>query len=202
MSYVLKHGNDYIAKAYDGSLYITSNAESAMKLAEEKKAVNIRKSLPRQIRAYGAWNVTKIEDKFQCIQTKKETINSQPNYTPVSMDKVTEMIQGLSEQFRTMQDNTKWLEQQLSESDQEILDLLHYIEFYDFNACEGYKLAKKLKNIRLKRRNAKNQLEAIKIINNTCNMLANGSTDLALRRLDNQHYKPRILTEMFEGRKH
>jgi hypothetical protein len=49
--------------------------------------------------------------------------------------------------------------EQLKKVDQEILDLLHVLEFTNFNAYQGYKLAKEIQNARNQRRILKNELE-------------------------------------------
>lgn len=40
-------------------------------------------------------------------------------------------------------------------------DILHLIEFNKFNACEGYMLSKRLQELRVLRRNAKNERQAL-----------------------------------------
>lgn len=46
------------------------------------------------------------------------------------------------------------------------LDMLHVIENTNFNACEGYKLAKKIRDNRHSRRQIKNELEPLKQLKN------------------------------------
>lgn len=46
-------------------------------------------------------------------------------------------------------------------ADRQTQDILHEIEFGNFNAVEGYHLAKKIQQVRQSRREAKNQREAI-----------------------------------------
>ena len=61
----------------------------------------------------------------------------------------------------------------LSDLDLEEQDLLHYIETEKFNAVEGYKLSKKIKEIRLERRKVKNELALINIFQQSSNKLIN-----------------------------
>ena len=61
----------------------------------------------------------------------------------------------------------------LSDLDLEEQDLLHYIETEKFNAVEGYKLSKKIKEIRLERRKVKNELALINIFQQNSNKLIN-----------------------------
>ncbi|WP_054751398.1 hypothetical protein [Piscibacillus salipiscarius] len=47
------------------------------------------------------------------------------------------------------------------ELEQEQLDLLHVTEFSNFNASEGYSLSKEVKEVRMKRRQLKNENELL-----------------------------------------
>ena len=53
------------------------------------------------------------------------------------------------------------LTQNLSTADREISDELHYIEFCNLNASEGYKSYKRLKELQQKRRAIKNSFEML-----------------------------------------
>lgn len=60
--------------------------------------------------------------------------------------------------------NDKWyseLKEELSIVDKERSDLLHYAEMVSFNASEGYRIAKELKENAIRRREIKNLLEAV-----------------------------------------
>jgi hypothetical protein len=61
----------------------------------------------------------------------------------------------------------------LSDLDLEEQDLLHYIETEKFNAVEGYKLSKKIKEIRLERRKVKNELSLVNLFQQNANKLIN-----------------------------
>lgn len=185
MSYIIQCDDGYVAQK-KGKYCITSNKDEAFVIVEEQAAKNILKSsLPKEIR-----------ENNPIIISNGDVINNE--YTPIDMDNVKTLICSLSDQFKAMKGNKEWLLEMESKIDREISDILHYIEFYPFNACDGYKLAKDLRDLRLKRRDVKNQLEAIQIISShSCNMLADGRTNKALCEIENKEYKPRILTELF-----
>ena len=191
MSYIIQCGDGYIARNKNNSFYVAANETEAFKIADEQKAINIMTRLPKAVR-------TNNEQLIEIVDLAS-TVNNQ--YVPIDMSHVKELICNLSDQFKAMKGNKEWLLEMESNVDKEISDILHYIEFYSFNACDGYKLAKELKNLRLKRRDIKNQLEVINIISNhTCNMLADGKTNKALCNIENKQYTPRVLTEIFEAR--
>lgn len=53
---------------------------------------------------------------------------------------------------------------EIKQCELEIEDLEHVLEFSNFNASDGYKLAKELKEVRQKRRTLKNELELLEVI--------------------------------------
>lgn len=71
------------------------------------------------------------------------------------------------------EDRKNLLVNSLSELDLEQQDLLHYIENEKFNAVDGYKLSKKIKEIRTERRKVKNELAMISIFEANSNKLIN-----------------------------
>lgn len=82
-------------------------------------------------------------------------------------------------------------------------DLLHLIENDNFNAAEGYFYAKRLKDVRMERRDVKNELEPLASLRDSLHnqKLEFGkietrvkNIDVKLKRLkDNKVYSPRIL---------
>lgn len=73
------------------------------------------------------------------------------------------------------EDSKDQLVQELSTCDLKEQDILHYIELEKFNCVDGYKLAKKLKEIRQERRKIKDKLDLINIFQNHSNKLINSS---------------------------
>jgi Tfp pilus assembly protein PilO len=86
-------------------------------------------------------------------------------------------------------------------------DLLHLIEFDNFNAYEGYLYAKKLKETRNERRKIKNELEPMKIMIDNIRPLKEKfkqtyeKVDIADKRLHNSKYHPRVLKNLFKETK-
>lgn len=193
MKFIIKCGSGYVGKQSNGATYVVSKQENAWKIDTEQKAVNIMSTLPKLMK--------QKETEVICLEDEEDDKYINDEYTPVNIDNVKSLICDLSDQLKTMQGNKSWLTEMHSKIDREISDILHYIEFYSFNACQGYKLAKELKELRLKRRDIKNQLEAIDIINShSCSMLADGKTNKALCNIENKSYTPRVLTELFEDK--
>ena len=75
-------------------------------------------------------------------------------------------------------------------------DILHLIEFNKFNACEGYMLSKRLKELRILRRNAKNERQALQSLISKIEPTLK-STKKAIDKIEksfnNKKYNPRII---------
>ena len=71
---------------------------------------------------------------------------------------ITELIT-LGQSYYELEDVFSQLTQKLSTIDRKISDVEHFIETTDQNACNGYKLYRKLKDLRVERRNIKRLIE-------------------------------------------
>jgi hypothetical protein len=87
------------------------------------------------------------------------------------------------------------------------LDILHVIEGSNFNAYEGYMLCKKLKEIRMQRRDIKNELRVLQIIQNNfisknykqLKQISTNVNDMDLRLSKTNSilfYRPRVLSSV------
>lgn len=92
------------------------------------------------------------------------------------------------------------LNNELSIVDKEIVDLEHYIEFYNFSASQGYNAYKMLQERFIKRREIKNKLDKCSIIwnGNIKEFADNRSVINKINGLKNKKYNPRILKELFQ----
>lgn len=90
----------------------------------------------------------------------------------------------------------------LSQVDKEICDIMHYIEFNNLDATNGYKTYKMLKDCRLRRRKIKDDLEKVNIIIPAFEdkeFVGKLKTCLnQIKGLEHRKYTPRILDELFE----
>lgn len=90
------------------------------------------------------------------------------------------------------------LNTKLSNTDKEITDIKHYIEFYPLSASKGYQVAKLLKDCLIKRREIKNELEILERIQvMSVGHIGNGKGRDDLDKMLEKHYQPRVLKELF-----
>lgn len=190
--YVIANGKNYVSQKLGNVVNNISKAAQYTKLEDVNKAYT--NCISKQLKNLG-FKVEQVEVE----DNSNERIN--PSYTSVDIDKMKEEIKELSNDFSLLKGNKEWLTDEESKIDKQISDILHYIEFYTFSASDGYKLCKALKELRLRRREIKNELELINIISvHTCNNIANGNTSKAIDGLENKQYAPRVLNDLFISR--
>lgn len=92
-----------------------------------------------------------------------------------------------------------YLNEQLSKVDKEISDIMHYIEFNQLNAAEGYKAYRLLREKRIERRAIKDDFEKFQVVSSAkISDIFNGTLEKKLNETMNRTYTPRVLTELFE----
>lgn len=111
-----------------------------------------------------------IEQSGTCIIRHKTLVKLQefPEAFNISygeeascLDWVLKVISSLNSYQNQVVEEMEKLTQNLSTVDREICDELHYIEFCNLNAAEGYKSYKRLKELQQKRRAIKNSFEML-----------------------------------------
>lgn len=101
----------------------------------------------------------------------------------------------LLETCNSIRADIKTLQDQLSGCDRLQSDLLHIIENENFNAAQGYKLAKMLQDNRGTRRRIKNELETLIMLRNSIVDTNLNKLKLIQKRIDK---KNEILAELSE----
>ncbi len=90
----------------------------------------------------------------------------------------------------------------LSEIDEEVCDILHYVEFGRLNASQGWAASEMIKAARIRRRKVKDLLYIIQQIQSRSGGVSEvESAKNAIVKLNQRVYKPRKLDFLFEDRK-
>lgn len=195
MSCILVDGDIYLGMTNNNYIPVKDKEDAKIFQSEQNAMSILRSCVPKILRKNYNWKTMAVEE----IVSSDSKINIQ--YTPIDIDDLKESIGSLSNKLSILKGNKEWLLEELSNIDKQICDVMHYLEFNNFSACEGYKLCKALKELRLKRREVKNELELINIVNtHSCNNIINGSTSKAIAGLETKQYAPRVLVELFEQR--
>lgn len=194
---------------------ITHEFEKAMIFTNNVRPQQIVRMLPKSIQKYGPFEIHVVKDTPQPDLTTPIKV---ANNTEIKLESKSEVeVEGKKEfnyqeikdelnsfapKLKSIIDQQEMLNIELSNIDIEIQDILHYIEFHKFSACEGYKLAKMIQVARDKRRKVKNKLEVINIFKtSTCTSISSGHLVNRLDGIDHKVYKPRVLDELFENGK-
>lgn len=103
---------------------------------------------------------------------------------------------------KMIQSEYEEIKEEKSKLDMEITDILHYIEFNNFNAVQGYKLAKMLKDVTKRRREVKKTETQLDIIlNNTISNVSKKGikiNNIEKEQYCNERYTPRVLVDLFK----
>lgn len=199
---------------------ITHEFDKAMIFQNATRPGQIIRMLPKVMQKYGPFEIHVVKDTSQPDLLTAEDITKilSENKTSVDLQEKTEVkveckkefdfqeikdeLNSFAPKLKSILDQQEMLKLELSNIDLEISDILHYIEFHRFSACDGYKLAKMIQVASDKRREIKKQLEVINIFKtSTCTSISSGHLINKIDNVDDKIYRPRILNNLFENGK-
>ena len=147
--------------------------------------------------------------------------NKEPTVAEINTEKKNlhiETVKEISEQENTDSQISKWqdglekftdfiiesetrkseLLESMSNIDKEVVDIEHYIELNNLNACQGFLAYKMLRNRLRKRRKIKNELQVLSQLGN-CKIDSAMMKDVqdAIKLLEHKKYTPRVLVDLF-----
>ena len=203
--FILTDGNRFIKQDVDGKYKQTTNLSLADTWDSHKVAEAVLKnSIPRSLSSiyYVAEIVNDEIVKRSNPATRREkkrtgdVIRFNNSFGDSEWCKC---FEGLDLVFEKAFKRGYELSQEIQDIDLEISDVVHYIEFNNLNAREGYKIYKKLNELLCKRRSLKfeqrvvtsinSNHKAIDYINNIISTINDCKKDV---------YKPRILADLFK----
>ena len=111
---------------------------------------------------------------------------------------ILEITKEVIEWGKGLEKKKRELLEQLSQADLEIVDIEHAIEFYTLNARDGYKLYKKLHDVRIKRRNIKDELQMLSVLEPNLSAEVAHRLEKNINGLNNRKYTPRTNIELFK----
>lgn len=111
-----------------------------------------------------------------------------------------EELKVIKEKFEQLDKRKSELSEKHSQLDKKIEDIMHCAEFYELDACKGYKLYKILHQTRIERRIVTNELKAI---GETLSRLSISNIKGAIKETENAFskdkiYTPRVVDELFD----
>lgn len=183
MPYIITNPQEnlFIHKNKNQSLSVTSSKQQAYNWNTFDKANNVLEHLPPSILINSSsWKITCTSSEKNTSMTSSLNSNLQTNQN---------LREEISKLKSSLQQELEQVREQLSQYDKEKEDVLHYIEFANLNAYQGYKVYNLLHEIMQDRRTAKDRILYLQI-------LINKLSDTPLPPKERQ-YTPRALPTLF-----
>ena len=205
--YVISDGKGrYLKSDYRNHYTITSNIVLADRFSRIDADRVYKNYVPKKMRKDFHIEIYELPSAKEVKETKKvipvtmkeiETNSIKAINDPEIqrwLDKVTS-FNGLVKEATVRRET---LNNKLSDIDQEITDIMHFIEWKKLNAAQMCKACKMLKERREKRRKIKNELKVVTYITE-CTTRTTMEEDLhkIIDTLDNRKYEPRKMTELY-----
>lgn len=187
--YIITNGSNYISYDKNQKMTVVSEKELAKRFTKTK-AENFVKNLTVPMKNLGYH----IESDVETNQLIEKTSNE----TDKEIQNILSQVQEFESYIQDIGKKRDALTYEMSKVDAEIEDILHAAEFYNLNACEGYKLYKMLREARIKRRKLKDYIEVVGYVENTTGkeLGENKGSKLILGKMTRE-YTPRVLKELF-----
>ena len=197
---ITDNAGQYIA--YDKVFFITTDKDEAQQWKTEKAACNVLKVsiIPNN----------SIEGNFVVVNTKTNEVvdenKEEPQreiYTQTELETMRYKTEDAISYLLYINQHWTDLWQQLSEVEQEILDIDAYIELNQLSATKGYKAYKMMHDKMQLRREIKNMLEIGKAMRD--NMMTTDRLEniqASCDYIETKRYTPRRLDNLFDNDKH
>lgn len=191
MPYVLTNDKNYLMYNAAKQFTATPDVNQAQTFTTAAKAENARFNLPKTLKNLGY--------HVQFVGMMSEAVDIDADIEPIELAPSVEIIGGLLELQKQCAAQQQWLENRLCEVQGKICDIEHAVEFYSYNARDGYKMYKRLKELRQERRKYKDALLVCELMSQSFAAVDWVALDDRLPNLANRVYKPRFFSELFEN---
>lgn len=198
--YVITDGSRWIMKNHAGK-YVPTTCEALADTFGNKEANFVyNNNLSKALKS--CFRVMKVDKPPELVKqiTHKETQeNTEKVLIAENIQYWVDKVNGLNGLASEAVHRKDKLVDQLSVVDREICDILHYIEFCNLNAAQGYKAYKMIKERRIRRRSIKNELQVLDIIlGKRISETATDEIQKAVEGMDKRKYEPRVMKELFD----
>lgn len=205
MKYLLCDKKERVFIRYHKGCCITSSILAAKQFNTAAAATNVIDTLPKELKSMN-WLVVKASD----FPDRENGIPTAADWDNISTAQVRNMviddesINGAIQLAESMLESAKSLEKvrdklssDLSWCEMATQDILHKIENDKLNAVEQCKLVRKLKEIREKRREVKDQLAIVSNLLKLQPVVSSVTNGIQTIRTKEPVYHPRVLPELF-----
>lgn len=157
------------------------------------KATNVLKTMPKTLLNFANWTILPVPEENNDAQDQLIE-----NYNFINLETIILDMTKFTETAELYAKYSKTINKQIVEIELEIEDLYHYIEFSNFNAAQGYRAYKMLKERLIKRRELKDTIILLDSVQEK-NMLTCSTDNInnIVSKLESRNYRPRVLKELF-----
>ncbi|MGN1155665.1 MAG: hypothetical protein ACI4TK_05775, partial [Agathobacter sp.] len=185
----------------------TPSLASAIRFADRKAVDNYCKSLPKSLKNL-CYYPTFVQDEVeQDKDGAKPEVHSVTMASPAAVldesildsETFAAKIQDFQRFVISATQQRPLLVDAQMHAEAEIKDIEHAIEFYNYNAADGYKMFRRLKDARMRRRQYKDAIAWIDIfMESNPKPVAEANTVNRIRGMQHRQYAPAALPELFE----
>ena len=191
MPYVLTNDKNWLMYNAARQFIATPDVEQAQQFTTAAKAENARFNLPKPLK--------NLVYHVQFIGMAIDHVDIDADIEPIDLHDGLDTIAAMLDLHKQCAAQQQWLENRLCETQSKICDIEHAIEFYNYNARDGYKMYKRLKELRLERRKYKDALLICEIMAGSFAAVDWAELDGRIPNLAERVYKPRFYPELFEN---
>ena len=189
----------------NGSYYVKTNTELTSHINEAKKfqtislAENAQQSMKKTFKKIGMWTVIECPEPIQRSEDSTMGLTNKGKVTSIididTASKSYELAETIYDSYKELLSYRIALRATISEKEKETQDILHFVEFYDLDAYNGYLIYKKLQEIRLERRRAKDELIRV---NHFLKVNFKAINEVDKKETEKKSYTPRVLIDLFK----
>lgn len=198
--FVLTNKKNYLMYNAVNKLVATTQEKDAVHFVTREKATNALNNLPKtlahlgyQVEAAGEDEELASDVDAVSKDTPTELVSNFPQF-----EELCDFIKEFEHMYFHMISSKPRLEKELEQYEDEQQDIIHAIEFRARNASDGYKMYKKLHELRNNRRKIKDSLLVIEILEDTFgDKITNCFVSDRLKGMKKRKYMPRRNKEIF-----
>lgn len=189
--YVIQSNDDTYVQQLESGFTITKSPNLATVWKKESSAENVVKNcLKNHFQNFKNFRVMKLEDIIpKKVETELPEINKEELFS-----NLISALQIASTLVSQIKQYSKVFEKDERQQDLLTQDILHAMEFYNYNACKGYQIYKELQNVRKTRRINKDLHQLADLLEKTFDeqkILEH------LQQLESRTYHPRVEDSLF-----
>lgn len=192
--YYITNGKNYLSINSNQTIAAVNNVDLAKSFTYEK-ANNFLKNLRSSLKNLGYH----MEPVSNINSDKINRASDDALLEIIDVNEVIEAIEKFESVAQIALSSLSVVKLKLSTVDREIEDILHACEFYNYNACDGFKIYKLLHDKRVERRKIKKYITVINYIQkNYGDILLQETFSDMIKRHPDDKYCPRELEELFK----